>query len=141
MTGITLSLAVELVVSVLLIATIAYCFVLDRRLRALRDGEGALKEIVTSLERATGRAQGAIAELRAGADATAQDLARDLKRARALADELALMVEAGDSIANRLGGLAGGTAAPRAGGPHPDDHEAEPSSAPAGLAAALRSMR
>lgn len=140
MTGLSLSLAVEMAVGVLLVATIAYCFVLDRRLRALRDGESALRQIVISLERATSRAQGAISDLRASADATSQDLARDLKRARALADELALMVEAGDHIADRLGALAGVGETARTAAPHKPDGDGEPE-AETGLAAALRSVR
>ena len=150
MTGISLGLAVELVVGVLLIATIAYCFILDRRLRALRDGESALRQIVLSLERATSRAQGAISDLRASADVTSQELARDLKRARALADELALMVEAGDHIADRLGALAGSddSRQPRpaaAGRParagDGEDTEGAEAGSETGLAAALRSIR
>ena len=37
MSAFSISMMVELVVGVLLVATIAYCFVLDRRLKALRD--------------------------------------------------------------------------------------------------------
>lgn len=142
MSQLTLGLAVELGVAVLLMATIGYCFVLDRRLRALRDGESALRQIIMSLERATSRAQSAIADLRASADTTSQELARDLKRARALADELALMVEAGDHIADRLGALAGAgseTKPQRAPAePDPLEDDATPQTP---LAAALRSVR
>ena len=38
MSSFLVGLLIELVVGGLLVATIAYCFLLDRRLRALRDG-------------------------------------------------------------------------------------------------------
>ncbi len=103
----SLSMFIELVVGGLLVATITYCYLLDRRLRMLRDGEGDLKQIVVALDRATTRAQGAITDLRVSCDALTRDMERDLKKARGLADELALMVEAGDHIADRLGALSG----------------------------------
>jgi len=107
MSSLSISLAIELIVGALLIATIVYCFLLDRRLRALRDGEGDLRQIVVALDRATTRAQGAITDLRVSCDTLTRDMERDLKKARGLADELALMVEAGDHIAERLGSLSG----------------------------------
>ena len=149
----SISLIVELVVGGLLVATIAYCYLLDRRLRALRDGEGDLKQIVVSLDRATTRAQGAITDLRVSCDALTRDMERDLKKARGLADELALMVESGDHIADRLGALSGtdarGSAAEDgfAPGAHArdDTHTESPVQddplAETGLAAALRQVR
>ncbi|MGD1934593.1 MAG: DUF6468 domain-containing protein [Candidatus Phaeomarinobacter sp.] len=153
MTSFSIGLIVELVVGALLIATIAYCYLLDRRLRALRDGEGDLKQIVISLDRATTRAQGAITDLRVSCDTLTRDMERDLKKARGLADELALMVEAGDHIADRLGALSGTKGARGAlddsAAPSADtskDTYAEPPVqddplAETGLAAALRQVR
>ena len=153
MTSFSIGLIVELVVGALLIATIAYCYLLDRRLRALRDGEGDLKQIVVSLDRATTRAQGAITDLRVSCETLTRDMERDLKKARGLADELALMVEAGDHIADRLGSLSGAKSARGAadGGDTPpaevsNDTRANPPVqddplAETGLAAALRQVR
>lgn len=155
MSSFLVGLLIELVVGGLLVATIAYCFLLDRRLRALRDGEGDLKQVVVALDRATTRAQGAITDLRVSCDGLTRDMQRDLKKARGLADELALMVEAGDHIADRLGALSG------TGGPKADEAGAAPKGkgteasndtyaeppvqddplAETGLAAALRQVR
>ncbi len=155
MSSFLVGLLIELVVGGLLVATIAYCFLLDRRLRALRDGEGDLKQIVVALDRATTRAQGAITDLRVSCDGLTRDMQRDLKKARGLADELALMVEAGDHIADRLGALSG-TGGPKADkvGEAPKDRSREYSNdtyaeppvqddplAETGLAAALRQVR
>ena len=146
MSTFSIGLLVELVVGGLLVATIAYCFILDKRLRSLREGESDLKAIVVSLDKATSRAQAAITDLRVSADGATRELERDFKKARALADELALMVEAGDHIADRLGNLAGAGgrggndkaahAADSDGQPEQDDPLGE-----TGLAAALRQVR
>ncbi|CDO58509.1 hypothetical protein BN1012_Phect295 [Candidatus Phaeomarinobacter ectocarpi] len=155
MSSFLVGLLIELVVGGLLVATIAYCFLLDRRLRALRDGEGDLKQVVVALDRATTRAQGAITDLRVSCDGLTRDMQRDLKKARGLADELALMVEAGDHIADRLGALSGtggpktaeANDTPKAKSPDvSNDTYAEPPVqddplAETGLAAALRQVR
>jgi len=152
MSAFSISMMIELVVGGLLIATIAYCFVLDRRLRMLRDGEGELRKIVVALDKATTRAQGAVTDLRVSCDGLSRDMERDFKKARALADELALMVEAGDHIAERLGSASGAGASraaadARQGGDMSaasDDGSAGAQDDPlaeTGLAAALRQVR
>lgn len=146
MSSFSIGLLVELVVGGLLVATIAYCYLLDRRLRTLRDGEGDLRKIVVALDRATTRAQGAITDLRVSCDGLTRDMERDLKKARALADELALMVEAGDHIADRLGSAPKADAQREPARAASENSYAEPPEqddplAETGLAAALRQVR
>lgn len=102
--------ALEGLVAILLLITIAYCFVLDKRLKALRSGEDGLREVILGLNDATLRAQQSIAQLKEAGGEAGQDIAQKLRDGRALADELALMVESGNNLANRLeeaSGLAG----------------------------------
>ncbi|MCE9650687.1 MAG: DUF6468 domain-containing protein [Parvibaculum sp.] len=100
-----MDLMLEAIVCVLLVATIGYCATLDRRLRAMRTGQDGLRDLIRDLSGATGQAMDAIARLRQASDATGGALAEQVKRGRALADELSLMVQAGNDIANRLGGI------------------------------------
>ena len=100
-----IDLMLELIVCVLLAATIGYCATIDRRLRAMRNGQDGLRELITDLSAATGQATNAIAHLRQAGDATGSALSEQVTRGRALADELSLMVQAGNDIANRLGGI------------------------------------
>lgn len=93
----------EIVVCVFLAATIAYCAMLDRRLRAMRSGQDGLRELVGELNTATQRAVSAIDGLKQASEATNEELGERVRTARALADELSLMVEAGNSIADKLG--------------------------------------
>lgn len=95
----------EVIVCFLLVATIGYCAMLDRRLRAMRAGQDGLRGLITDLSAATTQAMSAIAHLRQAGDATGVALTEQVKRGRALADELELMVQSGNDIANRLGGI------------------------------------
>jgi hypothetical protein len=100
-----MDLLLEVIVSVLLAATIGYCATIDRRLRAMRSGQDGLRTLIADLSAATGQAMSAIAHLRQASDATGAALSEQVKRGQALADELSLMVQAGNDIANRLGGI------------------------------------
>ena len=84
------SMGLELLLSVLLAATLVYCIVLERRLASIRKGQDGLKKMI-------GELNGAIA----GADA-AETLDDRLKRARALSDELSLITNSGERIAQRF---------------------------------------
>ncbi len=100
-----LDMMLEVIVCLLLVATIGYCATLDRRLRAMRAGQDGLRGLITDLSAATTQAMSAIAHLRQAGDATGVALTEQVKRGRALADELELMVQSGNDIANRLGGI------------------------------------
>ncbi|MEL7029919.1 MAG: DUF6468 domain-containing protein, partial [Pseudomonadota bacterium] len=104
------SLIIELIVAGLLLVTIVYCFVLDRRLAALRNGQDGLRDVIASLNSATQQAQTSVMQLKATGEQTSADLKGAITDARALADELSVMVEAGDGIADRLAGARSGPA-------------------------------
>ena len=98
-----IGLILEVIVCVFLAATIAYCAMLDRRLRAMRSGQDGLRELVGELNTATQRAASAIEALKQASAATGAELGDGVTRARVLADELSLMIESGERIAERLG--------------------------------------
>ena len=92
----------EAIVAILLMVTVGYCFVLDRRLQALRSGREELQKVVEDLNGSIARAQTTILDLKANAGDTARILEDRVAKAQGLADELALMVQSGNSIAERL---------------------------------------
>lgn len=102
-TGLPLGIMLEIIVCLFLAATIAYCAMLDRRLRAMRSGQDGLRDLVRDLNIATQRAVSAIDGLKQASNATNDELGERVRSARALADELGLMLQAGNSIAERLG--------------------------------------
>lgn len=93
---------VELLVAVLLVATIAYSFLLDRRLRELRADEQTMRRTVVDLAAATDNAERAITGLRttlADCDGT---IAERLESAGSVASGLSGSVKAGEEVIDRI---------------------------------------
>ena len=97
-----ISLIVEIALSALLLATIVYCAILERRLSALRKGQEGLKDTITQLNQAIVAAGSSMRMLKATAASTAEALDERISRGRSLADELALIAASGERIAQRM---------------------------------------
>jgi hypothetical protein len=97
-----LSFAGDAIVALLLIATIGYSVVLNRRLSTVRNDREKFEVLVRNLNAASQRAEGAVNNLRVTADDLSRRLEKKVEEARALADDLTYMIERGDSIADRL---------------------------------------
>jgi ABC-type transporter Mla subunit MlaD len=98
----TLSFILELLLSLLLAATLVYCIVLERRLAAVRKGQDGLKRMIGELNGAISGAGASLRALKSAASSAAETLDERLKRARLLADELALLTSSGERIAERF---------------------------------------
>ena len=90
------------VVAALLVITIAYAAMLNRRLVKLRDGRAELEAMIGEFKAATTQAQGAVERLKQSAGARQSDLAEQIDAARSLRDELAFLADRGAGEANRL---------------------------------------
>lgn len=97
-----LSLGADLVVAVLLIATIGYAAVLNRRLSAVRNDRDKFEKVIRELAVSSQRAESAVAGLRLAADELGKRLDKKVEEGRALSDDLAYMIERGGSIADKL---------------------------------------
>jgi len=97
-------LAADGIVSVLLLITICYAAVLSRKLSALRRDKAALKALITQLADASGSAEAGVAGLRAAAQDIGRTLEKKLQDAQSLRDDLAYMIERGGATADRLEG-------------------------------------
>lgn len=97
-----LSIALELLLSVLLAATLVYCIVLERRLSSVRKGQDGLKKMIGELNTAIAGAGASLRALKMAAAESADLLDDRLKRARALSDELSLITNSGERIAQRF---------------------------------------
>jgi len=86
----------------LLVAMIGYAVVLNRRLAALRDNQAEISRLAEVLAKATGRAQDSIATLRQAGEEAGGALKKQIAEGRALSDELALIIGAGNNLAERL---------------------------------------
>lgn len=92
----------DLLVSILLIATIGYAVMLNQRLTQLRKNRDDLAKIIVSFNEATVRAESSIPKLRKAAEDAGQSLQERVEKAQSLRDDLAFMIERADTMANRL---------------------------------------
>lgn len=97
---------IESLVAVLLIATIFYCALLDRRLKRLRSDETTMRDTITELVTATQAAERAIAALRATVSASEETLAERLGRAQALSQQMAGQLGEGEEVIGRIAKIA-----------------------------------
>ncbi|WP_237152565.1 DUF6468 domain-containing protein [Oryzibacter oryziterrae] len=110
-----LGIAIEIVVAVLLVLTIFYCAVLNRRLTRLRADEEILRATISELITATEIAERAIFGLRATAAECEKSLGARMGSAEELLGNLDQRLSAGNEIVKRIGaivGAAGGPGAP-----------------------------
>ncbi|GEQ96745.1 hypothetical protein JCM17844_03820 [Iodidimonas gelatinilytica] len=86
----------------LLGAVLFACIRVNGRLIDMRKGQNELAGLMGRLESSTKQAQDAVSHLRKESAEAIDDLSSASRKARALADELTLITEAGDNLANRL---------------------------------------
>lgn len=97
-----LSFAGDAIVALLLIATIGYSVVLNRRLGSVRSDREKFEVLVRNLNTASHRAEAAVTNLRVTADELSRRLEKKVEEARALSDDLTYMIERGGGIADKL---------------------------------------
>jgi hypothetical protein len=101
-----LGLFIEATVAVLLVVTIAYCYILDRRLKRFRTDEILLKGTIGELITATEIAERAIAGLKLTVRDCDQNLGERLRNAERFSVEIAQQIAAGDAVLQRVSQLA-----------------------------------
>jgi len=100
-----LSFWTDAIVAILLVATIGYSVVLNRRLTAVRSDREKFEDVIRTLSAATLRAEGAVANLRTAADDSGRRLDKKIEEGRGLSDDLAYMIERGGGMADKMAGL------------------------------------
>jgi len=97
-------LVLDVIVAILLIATIIYSIILNNRLTQLRKHRDDLAKLVAAFNDATMRAEAGIPKLKRTAEEAGSFLQERVEKAQSLRDDLAFMIERADSLANRLEG-------------------------------------
>ncbi len=92
------SLALDILVAALLVVTIVYAVILNRRLGVFRSHKSELETLAASFTDATLRADESVGKLKVMAD----DLQVRLDKAQALHDDLVFLIDRGGSEADRL---------------------------------------
>ncbi|GLK79421.1 DUF6468 domain-containing protein [Methylopila turkensis] len=99
-------LAIESLVAILLVATIAYCAVLNRRLSRLRADEGVMRETITELVAATHGAERAIVALRSTLGVCEETLAERLARAEQVSGAISQQLTHGEQVIEQIAKIA-----------------------------------
>jgi hypothetical protein len=94
--------ALDIVVSALLAATCCYCFVLNRRLAAVRKGQASLESAIAAFDAATRRAEESLAQIEKEGATTGRALSAVIARGDCLQQDLSVMVASGDRVAARI---------------------------------------
>jgi len=110
-------LIIEGLVAILLVLTIAYCVLLNKRLKRLRADEQALKATISELITATEIAERAIAGLQMTVRECDQNLGERLRTAERFSADMERQLESGEEILDRLACIV---AATRPEAPAPD---------------------
>lgn len=111
-------LVIESVVAVLLVLTIAYCMLLNRRLKRLKADEQSLKATIGELITATEIAERAIGVLKQTVRDVNDDLGQQLEAAGEMSMQLNKQVVEGTNVFRRLSRIA--VAARPGGAPEPE---------------------
>jgi len=97
-----IDLAVEGLVAVLLVTTIGYCILLDKRLKRLRADEANLRATISELLTATEIAERAIVGLKDTAADADKTLAQRLREAEFFSQEIGREIGEGEKLLNRI---------------------------------------
>lgn len=112
MTATWISIVIDLSVAGLLAVAIVYAVRLNRTLEALRDGKAELATLIGRFDEAAAHAERSVARLGQSTTEQGKVLNSAITEAQALRDELAFMLERGDTVADRIATLTPSRTAP-----------------------------
>jgi chromosome segregation ATPase len=102
----SLGIAIESLVAALLMLTIAYCMLLNKRLKRLKADESSLKATISELITATEIAERAIGGLKHTVRDVNENLGDQLTSAAQMSQQLKKQLAEGDNIVRRLSKIA-----------------------------------
>lgn len=92
----------NLIVIVLLVPTIVFAVILNKRLEILRNSRNDLGCLIEAFNDATTRAESGIPRLKQAADSTGAVLRDQIQKAQTLRDDLAFMIERAEAAAGKM---------------------------------------
>ncbi len=101
----SLDWGLELVLVGLLAVTLVHAIRLERALRLLRSDRAALSDAIVGFDDSARQAEAGIGRLHSVSAETAQILGQRVEQGGSLRDDLAFLIERGESVADRLDGL------------------------------------
>lgn len=104
--NLSLGMMLDIVILVLLLATIIYAVRLTAYLKKFKDSRSDLEGVIKDLSVHVNKAEKAMADLNDAVDISSHDLKDRMNRANKMFDELEMVIQTGDALANRLESLA-----------------------------------
>ncbi|HYD19358.1 MAG TPA: DUF6468 domain-containing protein [Patescibacteria group bacterium] len=101
-----IGLGFDVVILAALAATILYARRLSEQFTKMQADKQAFEQLISALNLASSRAEAAIKSLKDAVLQSGDQLQDKVNKARALSDELEIMIQAGDNLADRLSGAA-----------------------------------
>jgi len=98
----TFALFLDMLIAILLVATIAYAVLLNRRLSDLRKNQTELDKLAQSFDNATLRAEESITKLTGSSETMKRDILDTLTKAETLRDDLNFLIERAGTSADKL---------------------------------------
>jgi Domain of unknown function (DUF6468) len=102
----TIGMTIEALVAVLLLVTIGYCMLLNKRLTRLKSDEHSLKAVIAELITATEIAERAIGGLKLAVRDVNENLGAQLDQANQMSDHLKKQLAESDYVVRRLSKIA-----------------------------------
>lgn len=102
MMGPYVSLIVDGALAALMLTVIAACYFVYRRLATIKEGQTELRQLVDQLNNAVVEAQRSVKNLKHTAAQTEEKLLAETRKASSVADELSMITEAGNNLADRI---------------------------------------
>ncbi len=95
-------LALDSILALFLLGVMIMGVMVYRKLSIIKDGHAELARLVDDLNQAVNNAQQSVGGIKVAAIEAEGELQGTINKARAMVDELSLMTEVGDNLANRL---------------------------------------
>jgi len=138
----TIGMTIEALVAVMLLVTIGYCMLLNKRLTRLKADEHSLKAVIAELITATEIAERAIGGLKLAVRDVNENLGAQLDQASQMSDHLKKQLAESDYVVRRLSKIAIAARPQSAAAPvtEPDLEPAAPVSGAKAIAAAAQAF-
>jgi Domain of unknown function (DUF6468) len=97
-----MSMVVDLTIVTLLIVTIAFAAVLNRRLTMWRQDRAEFERLIAEFNQAAARAEAGVERLKAASEQTGKTLQQAVTKGQSLRDDLGYLIERAEPLADRL---------------------------------------
>ena len=97
-----IALILDMLIATLLVCACGFGLILSRKIAVLKSGQSDLAAAISTFDAATRRAEETLQRIEAAGLANGRTLSTQGRRAETLANDLSVMIAAGDRVADRI---------------------------------------